>query len=173
VTRQVTILAIVALLAGVIYWQNREQKPAAKAKPLTANTAAPEFNLTDINGQPVDSSKYRGKVVLVDFWATWCVPCEAEIPHLVEWQANHGGDGLQVVGFSMDDTAGPVKKYVEQHKMQYPIAMADDKTIAQFGGVLGLPANFIIGRDGKLIARHVGVSDINVLKKEVETALAH
>ena len=176
--RKIIIIAIVVLLAGVIYWQDRPQKAKNQKaefsadKPLTAGDPAPAFNLTDLNNQPVDASNYHGKVLLVDFWATWCVPCEAEIPHLVEWQEQHAKDGLQVIGLSMDDTAGPVKSYVEKKKMQYPVAMADEKTIAQFGGVLGLPANFVIGRDGKVIARHVGVTDINVLKKEVETALA-
>jgi hypothetical protein len=72
----------------------------------------------------------------------------------------------------MDDTASPVKTYAEKHKIDYPVAMADDKTIATFGGVLGLPANILIGRDGKQIAKHVGVTDINLLQKEVERALA-
>src|SRR3569833_1919807 len=119
---------------------------------MTATGAVPEFNLTGIHGESVDSSKYRGKVVLVDFWATWCVPCEAEIPHLVEWQKQYEGDGLLVVGLSMDDTVSPVRNYAAKHSMQYPIAMADDKTIAAFGGVLGLPVNILIGRDGKVCA---------------------
>ena len=169
--RKLLLVAIVLLIGGVIFWQNRHSHGPAPM-PLTANAPAPQFAVADLNGQPIDSANFRGKVVLVDFWATWCVPCEAEIPHLVEWQNQHSADGLQVIGLSMDDTASPVKRYVEKHKMTYPVAMADEKTIAAFGGVLGLPANILIGRDGKLIAKHVGVTDIHVLQQEVERALA-
>lgn len=165
------LLAIVIALAaaGVVVWK---MNPAHPRAPLTQNSPAPQFAVQDLDGKIVDSSKFKGKVVLVDFWATWCVPCEAEIPHLVEWQKQHGTDGLQVIGLSMDDTSGPVKGYVEKHSMTYPVAMADEKTIAAFGGVLGLPANILIGRDGRVIAKHVGVTDISVLQKEVEQALA-
>jgi len=171
VARKAIILTAVLVLAGVIYWQNRG-KPVPTGKSVVTNAPAPQFTVTDLNGKTVDSASLHGKVVLVDFWATWCVPCEAEIPHLVEWQQKFASDGFQVVGLSMDDTAGPVKSYVQKKSMQYPVAMADDKTIAAFGGVLGLPANFVIGRDGRLIARHSGVTDINTLQQEVEKALA-
>lgn len=170
--RKLVIVAVVILIGGVIFWQNRHSHGVPAARPLTTNALAPQFSVTGLNGQLIDSSAFHGKVVLVDFWATWCVPCEGEIPHLVEWQNQHAADGLQVVGLSMDDSASPVKSYVEQHKMTYPIAMADEKTIATFGGVLGLPANILIGRDGKLIAKHVGITDINRLQQEVERALA-
>jgi thiol-disulfide isomerase/thioredoxin len=167
VVRKVVILMAVLGVAGALYWQNNHSKMPGSQTP-----GAPQFAVSDLNGQTVDSANLRGKVVLVDFWATWCVPCESEIPHLVEWQSKYAAQGLQVVGLSMDDTASPVKTYAEKHKIDYPVAMADEKTIATFGGVLGLPANILIGRDGKQIAKHVGVTDINLLQKEVERALA-
>ena len=165
----VVIVAVALIIAVVIVRQNR----MTHVRPeQTANGTGPQFSVSDVNGQAVDSAKLQGKVVLVDFWATWCVPCEGEIPHLVEWQTKYGGEGLQIVGLSMDDTVAPVKSYAEKHKIDYPVAMADDKTIAAFGGVLGLPANILIGRDGKQIAKHVGVTDINALEQEVQRALA-
>lgn len=168
--RKIVIVGIVLLVGGVIFWNDK--RSSTPARPLTTNAPAPHFALTDISGHPLDSANFKGKVVLVDFWATWCVPCEAEIPHLVEWQHQHAADGLQVVGLSMDDTAGPVKPFVDKHKMDYPIAMSDDKTEAAFGGILGLPVNILIGRDGKILAKHSGVTDINALQAEVEHALA-
>ena len=160
------ILAVLTLVvAGAMIWQFRHKSE----KPRSSN---PEFSLKDLNGAAVDSANYKGKVVLVDFWATWCVPCREEIPHFVEWQKQYGEQGLQVVGLSMDDTMSPVRTYVAEHAMQYPVAMADDKTIAAFGGVLGLPVNVLIGRDGKVITKHAGVTDIAALQKEVEQALA-
>lgn len=152
-------------------WQFRHGNPHPNS-PKSDGAATAAFSFKDLKGNTVDSASLRGKVVLVDFWATWCVPCESEIPHLVEWQQKYGAQGLQVVGLSMDDTAGPVQPYLAKHNVQYPVAMADDKTIAAFGGVLGLPVNVIVGRDGKVLAKHAGVTDIAVLQKEVEQALA-
>jgi thiol-disulfide isomerase/thioredoxin len=165
--RKFVILAAVLGIAGALYWQDKRSQA-----PKVQSTGTPQFTVSDLQGRTVDSAALRGKVVLVDFWATWCVPCESEIPHLVEWQNQFATQGLQVVGLSMDDTAGPVKTYAEKHKISYPVAMADEKTIAAFGGVLGLPANILIGRDGKQIVKHVGVTDINLLQQEVERALA-
>jgi peroxiredoxin len=162
---------IVVAVVGVMVRQNRRSRAVPASTGVVANSAAPQFSLRDVHGQPVDSSKLRGKVVLVDFWAMWCPPCEEEIPQFAEWQNKYGGQGLQIVGISMDDSASPVKKYAEKRNIPYPIAMADEKTIAAFGGVLGLPANMIIGRDGRLIAKHVGVSDMNALEQEIRQAL--
>ena len=163
------MLAALAILVAVgVLWKVRE---SGKNGARVVGYVIPQYSLADLNGQSIDSAKLRGKVVLVDFWATWCVPCESEIPHLIDWQTRYAGQGLQVVGLSMDDTVAPVKSYVASHKMDYPVAMADEKTIAAFGGALGLPVNILIGRDGRTIAKHVGVTDINVLQKEVEAAL--
>ena len=134
--RKILILAV--LIIGGIFWYSRH-RAASVARPAAKSTAAPAFSITDLNGQTIDSAKLRGKVVLVDFWATWCTPCEAEIPHLSDWQKQYAEQGLQVLGISMDDTLPPVKAYVQQRNVSYPIAMANEKTIAAFGGVLGLP----------------------------------
>ena len=166
--RRVVVAAIVLIAAGALMWQFRHGHPPQKG----GSPDALQFSFKDLNGNTINSASLRGKVVLVDFWATWCVPCESEIPHLVEWQQKYGARGLQVVGLSMDDTPGPVQPYMAKHGVQYPVAMADDKTVAAFGGILGLPVNVIVGRDGKVVTKHAGVTDIAVLQKEVEQALA-
>jgi cytochrome c biogenesis protein CcmG/thiol:disulfide interchange protein DsbE len=174
VTRRLILAALTLLIAGALVWQFRHEKPRPNAQKTGDKDGAPtaHFSLRGLDGTEINSANYKGKVVLVDFWATWCVPCEAEIPQFVDWQKRYAGDGLQVVGFSMDDTISPVKAYAVKHSIQYPIAMADDKTIAAFGGVLGLPVNILIGRDGRVLTKHVGVTDIAGLQKEVEQALA-
>lgn len=133
---------------------------------------AADFNLTDFDGRPLTLSQYRGKVVLLDFWASWCTPCQAEIPQFVEWQKKYGDQGLQVIGISMDDSEKAARRFVNRLKPNYPIAMGNAKLGESYGGVLGLPANFVIGRNGRIIARHVGVTDLKSLEQEIEFALS-
>src|ERR1035438_8339651 len=107
---------------------------------------APDFSLPDLTGQKLDLSSYRGKVVLLDFWATWCDPCREEIPHFVELQNRYGGQGLQIIGVSMDDAPEPVRDFYQRFKMNYPVVMGNAKTGELYGGVLGLPIAFLIER---------------------------
>ena len=164
------VAAALFVLVVILAWEVRH-RPAPISHSSKATVPVAQFSLTDLDGKPIDSNQLKGKVVLVDFWATWCVPCASEIPQFVEWQNAYGAQGLQIVGLSMDDTASPVRAYVQQKKISYPVAMADEKTIAAFGGVLGLPANILLDRQGKVIVKHVGVADIHVLQREVEDAL--
>jgi len=105
-------------------------------------------------------------VVLLDFWATWCVPCREEIPHFVELQDKYRQQGLQIIGVSMDDGPEPVRDFYREFKMNYPVVMGDAKTGELYGGVLGLPIAFVIGRDGRIYAKHIGATDVAVFEKE-------
>ncbi len=132
---------------------------------------APEFQLTDINGKPLSLAQYKGKVVLLDFWATWCAPCKVEIPHFIALQDKYGSQGLQIIGLSMDDDAKPVVKFAEQMKINYPIAVGDEKLASKYGGVLGLPIAFIIDKEGRIVHKHVGETAPDVFEKEVAELL--
>lgn len=170
-SKRILIYGIVAVcLLGLFFVANRRktQTPVASA---TGN-AAPDFTVTSIDGKKLSLSDYKGKVVLLDFWATWCTPCRAEIPAFVEMQQKYGAQGFQVVGISMDDDAGPVKKFYEEFKMNYPVAVGDDKLAQSFGGVLGLPVNFVIDRDGRIVKKFLGATDVTVIEKEVSDQLA-
>ncbi len=141
------------------------------ARPGTVHSSAPGFSLQDINGHPLELASYRGKVVLLNFWATWCTPCRAEIPNFVQWQDSYGPQGFQIVGISMDDGPDPVRTFYQQFKMNYPVAVGTDKLAQSYGGVLGLPVSFLIGRDGKIAAKYVGAVQIPAVEQEIKSQL--
>jgi thiol-disulfide isomerase/thioredoxin len=119
--------------------------------------AAPAFVARDINGREVSAADLRGKVVIVNFWATWCPPCRAEIPDLVALQEKYK-DHLQVIGIS-EDEGGPdvVRRFVADHKINYPIVMMTAQIEKMFPGVSALPTSFIIDRDARIVQKHVGM----------------
>lgn len=110
-------------------------------------------------------------MILLDFWATWCDPCREEIPRFVGLQNKYGQEGLQIVGVSMDDTSEPVRDFCQRFKMNYPVVMGNAKIGELYGGVLGLPIAFLIARDGRIYAKHIGAADISVLEKEIVSLL--
>jgi peroxiredoxin len=163
------LLVALICLAGV-YFLNRKWTPRPAASPVAG--AAPDFTLTDIDGHKLTLSDFKGKVVLLDFWATWCAPCRTEIPHFVDMQNKYGPDGFQVIGISMDDDAKPVRDFAQQFKLNYPVAVGDDKLAERYGGVLGLPVNFVIDRDGRISSKHLGATNVSVFDRAVEDLLA-
>jgi thiol-disulfide isomerase/thioredoxin len=144
-------------------------KPAVDTSQLQA---APVWALTDLAGKPVTSESLKGKVVIVDFWATWCGPCRAAIPHLVELHKAYKDKGFEVVGVSLDQQ-GPsvVQSFVTQHEIPYTIAMGNQKVVSDFGGVRGIPTAFIISQDGKIYRKIVGLVPREQYEKDVITLL--
>lgn len=145
------------------------------ARPTSASAKqhrpAPDFTLPLIDGGQLQLSSYRGKVVLLDFWATWCVPCREETPHFVELQQKYGGQGLQIIGVSMDDSTDPVHTFYQQFHVNYPVVMGTADVGAAYGGVLGLPIAFLIDREGRIYAKHMGATDVAVFEKDITTLL--
>jgi len=132
---------------------------------------APDFTLPLIDGGELHLSSYRDKVVLLDFWATWCVPCREETPHFVELQQRYGDRGLQIIGISMDDSPGPVRTFYRQFHINYPVVMGTADVGAAYGGVLGLPIAFLIDREGRIYAKHMGATDAAVFENDLATLL--
>ncbi|MBZ5513417.1 MAG: redoxin domain-containing protein [Acidobacteriia bacterium] len=177
-TYRVAFGALLAILLVVgLYFVNRywiapaTQRHAAKAtsgdRPM-----APAFSLTDLNGRKINLADERGKVVLLDFWATWCGPCQLEIPGFVKLQERYRDQGLVVIGVSMDDSVEPVRDFYREFKMNYAVAMGDQRIGELYGGIIGLPTTFLIGRDGHIYAKHTGATDISVFEDEIKTLLA-
>jgi len=140
---------------------------ASSAIPNLGPAPAVTFQAMDGNTLPLDS--LRGKVVLVNFWATWCEPCRAEIPELIEFQNKYASRGFTVLGVAMDQegksvvapfVAKPQFKVNGQNvAMNYPIMIGNDALASQFGGILGLPTSYLISRDGKVVKKTIGIID--------------
>jgi len=131
----------------------------AAVKSDKERKAAPDFALKDADGKTVHLSDYKGKVVLLDFWATWCAPCKIEIPWFMEFEQQYKDKGFAVLGVSMDEDGWTVvKPYLQQLKINYRIVLGNDKVGDAYGGVDSLPTTLLIDRQGRIAATHVGLS---------------
>jgi len=110
-------------------------------------------------------------VVLLNFWATWCAPCQVEMPRFVQWQEKYKADGLSVIGVSMDDDPGPVRAFLGRRRLNYPVIMGDEKLGLQYGGVLGLPITYLIDRKGIVRARFQGAGNLEAMERAVQKEL--
>ncbi len=170
------IILGIAVAVG-LYFVNRywiaPATTSAEAERTSSNfPKAPQFALTSLSGNKINLQDYRGKVVLLDFWATWCGPCRIEIPGFVQLQNQFGDQGLRIIGVSMDDGPQPVREFYQDFHMNYPVVMGNDKLGELYGGILGLPTSFLIGRDGRIYAKHVGLTDVSVFESEIKELLA-
>jgi thiol-disulfide isomerase/thioredoxin len=146
--------------------------PAAKLGALPVIGPAPAWKLKDLNGATVSSEQLKGKVVVLDFWATWCPPCRQEIPGYTELQKKYGPQGLAIVGVSLDE-AGPavVKDFAGKFKINYQMLMADEAVQTAFGGVEAIPTTFLIDRDGKIRDRKVGSEPTEEYEQKIKTLI--
>jgi cytochrome c biogenesis protein CcmG/thiol:disulfide interchange protein DsbE len=160
---RVLMLALLLALSA-----NASAKTPVKLKP---GDVAPQFVRSDLQGHSFDLKAQRGKIVLIDFWASWCPPCIIAIPHLSQLQKKYGARGFQVVGVSMDDSANTTKKTMQEIRFNYPVVLGDAKLGILYGGVLGLPLQFLIGADGKILAIRSGAFAPTALDNEIAAAL--
>jgi peroxiredoxin len=131
---------------------------AASVKPGKDRHTAPDFSLKDADGKMVHLSDYKGKVVLLDFWATWCGPCKIEIPWFIDIERKHKDKGFEVLGVAMDDNGWEdVKPFLAMMKVNYRVVVGDDATSSAYGGVDSLPTTFLIDKQGKIAAIHIGL----------------
>jgi thiol-disulfide isomerase/thioredoxin len=136
-----------------------------KAAPL-------HFTLKDVNGADVNLASFKGKVILLNFWATWCGPCKAEIPSLVELQRDYADD-LVVLGFSVDDTVEKMRPYAAEYKINYPLLVGSGRDDVQeaFGPMWGIPVSVIIDREGRIAKKHSGIGSKEQFEREIKALL--
>jgi thiol-disulfide isomerase/thioredoxin len=146
---------------------------AGGACPANAKPANLNFTMKDINNKEVKLSALKGKVILLDFWATWCGPCKIEIPWFKEFKDKYGKSGLEVVGVVTEDTMDKARPFAAEWKMNYTIVDGNgrDDLDDAFGPMFGLPITLVISRDGKICAKHVGLSGKDQFEKEIKSLL--
>jgi len=177
-------LAIILALAVATSACNRTSDPNTASadeekKPLASTSASrkplPSFELANIAGGSFKSSDLRGKVTVVDFWATWCENCIPEIPDYNALREKYKGQGFEVIGMTMESgTLAEIKPKVAEFKMDYPVIVGDDKVLEGFGGVIGYPTTFLVGRDGTIYKKYLGSppGKKEHLEKDIESLLA-
>jgi len=153
-----------------------KDKPVPSLPPLPeapkAGTTAPDFTLPDLKGKDVRLSSFKGKAVVVDFWATWCDPCKIEMPWLVDLQKKYGPQGLQIIGVAMDDAdEQTIAAFAHKMGVNYPVLKGTEAVADLYGGLDGLPATFFVDRSGKVVDVAVGLTNQSVLEDSIKRAL--
>jgi cytochrome c biogenesis protein CcmG/thiol:disulfide interchange protein DsbE len=140
--------------------------PQLRAEP------APDWKLQDLDGKTVKLSDYKGKVVILDFWATWCPPCRAEIPHFIELQKQYGAQGLVIIGMSLDEGgAKVVSDFAKAKEINYPVVIGTQDIATAYGGIEAIPTTFIIDAKGNIVNKYIGLTDKDVFEGEIKKLL--
>ena len=181
VRRLLLVTAALVLAAGCSKQKNKtidEMEEAGKAagQPQAAQgearKEAPNFTLKDINGDQFQLSQLKGKVVILDFWATWCPPCRQEIPHFVDLQKQYQSKGLEIVGISVDDRgAAVVKPFAQKFNINYTMLVDGQAITNLYGGVQGIPTTFVLDKQGRIVKKFVGLTDRSVFENLVQGLL--
>lgn len=134
---------------------------------------APDFQLANLNGELIRLSEFEGKVIILNFWATWCAPCRMEIPHLNNLYSTYREQGLSVIGIALDPS-GPeiLKSFAQELNIDYPILIGNDNISDSYGGIFGIPTTFVVGRDGIIHHRFIGLAQEDVLEKDILALLS-
>jgi len=141
-------------------------------KDPNKRNVAPDFELKDVNGKPVRLSDFKGKVVLLNFWATWCGPCKIEIPWFIEFEKQFKDKGFAVIGVATDEEGWEVvKPYIDRQQVNYRVVVGDEETSQRYGGVESLPTTFLIDREGKIASVHVGLVSKSVYQDDINNLL--
>jgi peroxiredoxin len=151
----------------------RGAAPGATACPANAKPANLNFTLKDVNNKNVQLSALKGKVIVLDFWATWCGPCKIEIPGFVDLYSRYKAQGLEIVGIVVEDPFAKAKPFAQEYKMNYTVLDGNDRNDVDeaFGPLWGLPTTIVISRDGRICAKHMGMTSKEAFEKDIKSLL--
>jgi peroxiredoxin len=168
----VAMVVTVMLIAGV-YKSRRSSDGITATGPNMQGQQAPDFALQSLDGKTIHLSDFRGKAVLLNFWATWCQPCKIEMPWFADLQKQYGPEGLQVIGVAMDEASPEdIGKFAKDLGVNYPVLVGKEEVGVAYGGVQFLPATFYIGRDGKIVDKVFGLKGRGEIESAIKKALA-
>jgi peroxiredoxin len=174
--RDPVILIVVAMVISIMLVfgvQKAHHSPVRTPAGKLQGQPAPDFSLTALDGKTMKLSDFRGKAVLLNFWATWCEPCKVEMPWFVDLQKKYGPQGLQVLGVAMDDASpAEISGFARKMGVNYPVLLGKEEVGAQYGGIEYLPSTFYIGRDGKVLDHVFGLVSRSEIETNVQKALA-
>ncbi len=137
-----------------------------------SSALAPDFTLPTVDGKQLKLSDYKGKVVILDFWATWCPPCRKGIPDLIELKKKYGSKGLEVIGISLDtETKGQVAGFVKTNGMNYPVVYGNQTVTQLYGGIEAIPTTFVIDKQGKIVANYQGLMPSSTYENHIKKLL--
>ena len=140
---------------------------------FSENTKAPNFSLKDSQGKVVKLSDFKGKVIILDFWATWCPPCKMEIPNFVKLQKKYKKKGLQIIGISLDrGGARVVKPFAKEYKMNYPVLLGNMEVVRKYGPIQGIPTTFIIDKHGNIVEKFIGFREKEIFESYIRKLLS-
>lgn len=167
------LVVAAVVIAGMLYFgfHMARRSGSGRAPGITKATDAPDFTLESLDGKNVRLSDQRGKAVLLNFWATWCVPCKIEMPWLVELQGKYGPQGLEIIGVAMDDSSKEdIAKFAKDMGVNYPVLLGKNAVADEYA-VPAMPESFFIGRDGKIVDKIIGLRSRSDLEDAVKAAL--
>ncbi len=168
----IIVVAMVVSLMLVFGYNLARRAPRTTTDVQLKNGQAPDFTLQSTDGKPVHLSDYRGKAVVLNFWATWCAPCKIEMPWFVELQKQYGADGLQFVGVAMDDAStSDIAQFAKDMGVNYPVLIGKESVGDAYGGVQFLPETFYIGRDGKMVDKAFGLKGRGEIEDNIKKIL--
>ncbi|MFH1038629.1 MAG: TlpA disulfide reductase family protein [PVC group bacterium] len=169
-SKKVTAIVLAVLCAGICLG-GCDTRTTGSGSAVTIKQA-PDFDLEKLGGGRIRLADYRGKIVIIDFWATWCPPCRKEIPDFVELYKEYAGKGVEILGISLDQKPrGVLPPFVEKYKINYPILLTDGKVDRAYGGVTGIPTTFVIDREGRVYKQYVGFRPREVFEEDITALL--
>lgn len=173
--RDPVILIVIAMVISIMLVfgiERAHRTPVSTTPEKLQGQLAPDFTLTNLQGKSMKLSDFRGKAVLLNFWATWCEPCKVEMPWFVDLQKKYGPQGLQVLGVAMDDASpSEIESFAQKLGVNYPVLVGKEEVGAQYGGIEYLPSTFYIARDGKILDHVFGLVSRSEIETDIQKAL--